>query len=527
MAHSQPARAVDPEPDAELALASRAELAERAYQLVSDITDGRQVPTRVAREIIDEGTHRGWPEVVTAGMYLEIATTRGQSRSVHMASIERLLARAESLGDALHVALALGRRAFVLTSLADPEASLAGGKDLARAAVLLETAPGSPELRARAHVVCSAAYAQRNLFELVEESYENAGEVLGGEDVHPGLWRAIVYNRAEVQINWACALRELGEAAVLGERANIAIRALAATEAVEMPDAWRHELRCFATLLGAIEPAVGGPDPQTVPAEGEFEGFVHLARALAADDNCQAAAEAETAIATIDQRFSPTVHNLSLCVAAEIDAARAGEETPGLRYGRKLARMRWAARLSELASMQSLLSAERLRTEHEILSQHAYLDDLTRLGNRRALLAYVEGLIAQDVRSVTLVLVDLDRFKPINDTYGHAVGDETLLRVADVLRTGVRTGDIAVRLGGDEFLLVISSIGTLAARRRAKQILAAIAELPWGEVSPGLLVTASLGLATGSPREIEQLKAQADAALYRAKASGGNRLFES
>jgi PleD family two-component response regulator len=57
--------------------------------------------------------------------------------------------------------------------------------------------------------------------------------------------------------------------------------------------------------------------------------------------------------------------------------------------------------------------------------------------------------------------------------------------------------------------------------------LAAIAELPWGEVSPGLLVTASLGLATGSPREIEQLKAQADAALYRAKASGGNRLFES
>jgi PleD family two-component response regulator len=74
---------------------------------------------------------------------------------------------------------------------------------------------------------------------------------------------------------------------------------------------------------------------------------------------------------------------------------------------------------------------------------------------------------------------------------------------------------------------VISSIGTLAARRRAKQILAAIAELPWGEVSPGLLVTASLGLATGSPREIEQLKAQADAALYRAKASGGNRLFES
>jgi diguanylate cyclase (GGDEF)-like protein len=312
----------------------------------------------------------------------------------------------------------------------------------------------------------------------------------------------------------------------LNERAAIALRALRDAEGVEMPDSWRHELRCFAALLGAIAPDVGGPDPESVPAEGEFEGFVHLARALRTPDPGQAASDAESAIATIEPRFSPTVHNLALCVAAEIDAARAGQDTPGLRYGRKLARMRWAARLSELTSMQSLLSAERLRTEHEILSQHAYLDDLTRLGNRRALLAYVEGLVAQDVRSVTLVLVDLDRFKPINDTYGHAVGDETLLRISDVLRTGVRAGDIAVRLGGDEFLLMISSIGSLAARRRAKQILAAISELPWQEVSPGLQVTASLGLATGSPREVEQLKAQADAALYRAKAAGGNRLAE-
>jgi diguanylate cyclase (GGDEF)-like protein len=444
-----------------------------------------------------------------------------------MGAIERLLVRAESQGDSLHVALGLGRRAFVLTSLDDPESSLAAGKDLARAGVLLETAPGAPDLRARAHVVCSAAYAQRNLFELVEDSYEKAGAVLGGESIHPGLWRAIVYNRAEVQINWACALRELGETAELNERAEIATRALAETNTVEMPESWRHELRCFATLLGAIAPAVGGPDPDAVPAEGEFEGFVHLARALTTADHDRAAVEVERAVATIDGRFSPTVHNLALCVAAEIDAARTSQETPGLRYGRKLARMRWAARLSELASMQSLLSAERLRAEHEILSQHAYLDDLTRLGNRRALIAYVEGLIAQDVRSVTLVLVDVDRFKPINDTYGHAVGDETLLRLADVLRTGVRTGDIAVRLGGDEFLLVISSIGSLAARRRAKQILAAISELPWGQVSPGLQVTASLGLATGSPREIDQLKSLADAALYRAKAAGGNRLAES
>jgi diguanylate cyclase (GGDEF)-like protein len=186
--------------------------------------------------------------------------------------------------------------------------------------------------------------------------------------------------------------------------------------------------------------------------------------------------------------------------------------------------MRWAVRMSELTSMHSLLSAERLRAEHALLSQHAYLDDLTGLGNRRALLAHMEGLAAQEVDSVTLVLVDVDNFKPINDTYGHAVGDETLVHLADVLRGAVRSGDIAVRLGGDEFLLVLSSIGALAARRRAKDILAAIAAVPWDGVTPGLTVSVSLGLASGAPRDLEQLTALADTALYRVKAAGGNRL---
>jgi diguanylate cyclase (GGDEF)-like protein len=245
---------------------------------------------------------------------------------------------------------------------------------------------------------------------------------------------------------------------------------------------------------------------------------------LSAADLARAAAEAELAVVGIDARFSPTPYNLALCVAAEIDADRLRSETPGLRYGRHLARMRWAVRMSELTSMHSLLSAERLRAEHALLSQHAYLDDLTGLGNRRALLAHMEGLAAQEVDSVTLVLVDVDNFKPINDTYGHAVGDETLVHLADVLRGAVRSGDIAVRLGGDEFLLVLSSIGALAARRRAKDILAAIAAVPWDGVTPGLTVSVSLGLASGAPRDLEQLTALADTALYRVKAAGGNRL---
>src|SRR5581483_10722643 len=185
MGTPQPAR--DPCPDHETDRTARG-LAERAYRLVADITDGHVVDPCIPREIIEEGYRHNWPEVVTAGMYLDVATSRRLSREKHLASIERLLTRAEAQGDALHAALALGRRASVLTSPEDPAASLSAGRDLARASVLLETAPGPPELRARAHVVCSAAYSQRNLWEIVDESYRTAEAVLGCEATHPGLW---------------------------------------------------------------------------------------------------------------------------------------------------------------------------------------------------------------------------------------------------------------------------------------------------------------------------------------------------
>src|SRR5450755_3217383 len=85
-----------------------------------------------------------------------------------------------------------------------------------------------------------------------------------------------------------------------------------------------------------------------------------------------------------------------------------------------LSRRRWVARLSSLASMQSLLHAERLRSEHHLLSQHAYPDDITRLGNRRALRRFIDGLVSQGVTAVALVLVDLDHFKDVNHSYGHS-----------------------------------------------------------------------------------------------------------
>ncbi len=507
--------------------AARAAACARVDRLGNDISDGVVIPRATIEEIVDEASERGWPEIVMAGLYLEAIRCRPEGKEAHLEAIARLLKRAEAEGDAVMSALALAKRARVLTSAADPALSVAAEMDLARASVLIDGAEGMPSWRARAHINCAIAYGQRDLWELEDQHYRAAEAVLGGEREESRLWRGIVYNRAEFQLDWTCAMRELGETEAVAHHAAVAADFLRVAQISAMPASWREELRIFAALLGAIAPSVGGPSPEVVPAEGDFAGYVHLARALSAPDAERAAREAAAAVESIDPDTQSRAHSLALCVAAEIEVASLGSETAGIRYARRLALRHYAVRLSSLASMQSLLSAERLRSEHDLLSKRVFLDDLTRLGNRRALVDYVESLAAQGVSSIALVLLDVDGFKAINDTYGHRVGDEVLIHLAAVLRDGVRNGDLAVRLGGDEFLLVLASMEREAARRRAETILAGIAAAPWEQISPGLQLTASLGLAFGRPQELEGLTERADIALYSSKAAGGNRVSES
>jgi diguanylate cyclase (GGDEF)-like protein len=127
---------------------------------------------------------------------------------------------------------------------------------------------------------------------------------------------------------------------------------------------------------------------------------------------------------------------------------------------------------------------------------------------------------------VTIVVIDIDCFKGVNDNHGHAVGDETLVRVASVLRSAVRVGDLAVRIGGDEFMLVLASTEAHAARRRSETILQAVKAQAWDEVSRGLSVTASAGLACGEPNALTAIISAADEALYRSKAVGGDLVSE-
>jgi diguanylate cyclase (GGDEF)-like protein len=131
-------------------------------------------------------------------------------------------------------------------------------------------------------------------------------------------------------------------------------------------------------------------------------------------------------------------------------------------------------------------------------------------------------------RVTALVLVDLDGFKQVNDGHGHDSGDEVLRRIGQLLLAAVRPEDLAVRHGGDEFAVLLSGVDLTpeAAEHRARQLLRDVESQVWDDVSAGLEVTASLGMALTAPGVVwdpTELYRAADAALYAAK-RGTDRL---
>jgi diguanylate cyclase (GGDEF)-like protein len=221
--------------------------------------------------------------------------------------------------------------------------------------------------------------------------------------------------------------------------------------------------------------------------------------------------------------LGPTEYDLALRVAAEMEAAAGDGQSAGLRCAVRQIDLRWSNRLSTLAAMEALLQVERLRTEHDKLSRHADLDDLTGLSNRRGLHRYLAGLQLHGGRQLALLVVDIDGFKQVNDRHGHSTGDDTLVSLAAVLTANIRHGDLAVRLGGDEFALVLADTDLIVAARRADDIVTAMKARPWHHTSADFGVTVSVGLASGHPEQIDEITARADAAMYQAKAAGGSR----
>jgi diguanylate cyclase (GGDEF)-like protein len=152
----------------------------------------------------------------------------------------------------------------------------------------------------------------------------------------------------------------------------------------------------------------------------------------------------------------------------------------------------------------------------------AYTDGLTGLANRRRLFDAGTEALAQAQASGTelaLLYLDLSRFKAVNDTWGHSMGDELLQIVAARLRTCVRPNDLAARPGGDEFAVLLPNADTEQALTVARRIVAELSQ-PFVLHGQKINTGCSVGIATlaNQPRSFSQLVSQADAAMYQAKA---------
>jgi diguanylate cyclase (GGDEF)-like protein len=289
-------------------------------------------------------------------------------------------------------------------------------------------------------------------------------------------------------------------------------------EVVECPAGALYLLRSSTHLL---ERAVAWGDPaeksDTFPMEwcwGLRRGRAHVVHGEVTNPICEHIEAGDT--------------GLTACIPLA-----AHGETQGLIC---LQRATWSSaetkrRLRFLGSAveQISLGLANLRLRNALRDQ-SIRDPLTGLFNRRYIEESLEREIARASRNATavaLLILDLDHFKSMNDTYGHGAGDRMLRELGAILRLRSRTEDVAARYGGEEFLLMLPGMDKIAAVQRAEELRLAISEIQLFDAGIDLPpVTVSIGVATypDHGRTVDDLLRSADKALYRAKNAGRDRV---
>jgi len=175
-----------------------------------------------------------------------------------------------------------------------------------------------------------------------------------------------------------------------------------------------------------------------------------------------------------------------------------------------------------------LLSRERLASANTALDELSRVDALTGLHNRRHLQEVLEALASAGTRhgtSVSVLLVDIDHFKDVNDSRGHQAGDEVLRSTANVIRAMTRIEDSVARWGGEEFLIALPGVSidgaTAVAKRMRTNVSASQVDVGDDET---VGVTVTIGVAEWAGESVDELVKRADAALYAGKAAGRNRV---
>lgn len=455
----------------------------------------------------------------------------------HALAADRCLDLARQAGDEGWVSNALSMRSMAHLRADRVEAALL---DLARAEVAL-AACDNDALACWAHTGLGYAYLELRLYELAQPHFE-AAVALDASPIPLDEATAIdLLNLAELHQRWADELERAMPHAEAGEEADRR-RELAHGYAVQgAAEATRVGIRSLAETCRAVE-LVCRPSDSAADSLDDlrtaYDSTAHseqqggravvgsaLARALwrvgRREEALAVAREAAELSATAtDWHVGANVR--WLLVEMEYQAGLSGAAS-GHDYARLLSRVLWQQRLSTLQGAQAALDVERLRRETARVEKQALEDPLTGVGNRRALdAALTAGRI--DDEPCSLLIVDLDAFKTVNDVHGHTVGDEVLRGVADALRSVARAEDLVIRLGGDEFVVVARGTDDAGAAHLAARMRAAIAgvqvDVPDGQVT----LTASVGVSTtGSSTGVLELLETADLDMYRSKRGRSGR----
>lgn len=426
---------------------------------------------------------------------------------------------------------ATGRQYLARLHLADGHEDVALGEIVA-AELLLDDADRDVGLAVALNGL-AVTYCRIGLHEDSERTFAHL-EQLDHDAADTWAVHASTYNRSLNQSSWSVALATSGREQDAIERA-----ATAARQARGAPDLTgstaQHDylalclfIELFSGEIG-LAGALARRDPTLEHALGEPQSYVRFALAHALADERrwdEARAEVDAGAAAVNPYEREPIGTALAWARARI-AVMESDGDRGIQdvwsYACRAGDQAWELRRRRGDTVHEKLRVGRLQREHHRIERASLEDPLTGTANRRRIDRERAALLSATTAGwATVVYLDIDRFKAVNDRHGHDLGDAVLRQLADLLRDTVRDGDLVGRYGGDEFVVLAAHCTPSDAEGLRDRILAAVRDHPWERLHPDLHIRVSLGLA--SAREHRQdLFPAADRALYRAKRAGRDR----